>query len=159
MVLIRSVGNTAALLNLYQLDVEVQFLACHFMVSIKGNSRIITGSHLDLHGLTGTVIQHNVLSGAQFLATGQLADLHCEDSAGIGISVRLVRSQMDVDTLTDFHLGNSLIISTDHHTYTADELQRLATVIGRVKDSTVIQRAAIMSLAKLAYIRSFNTGD
>ena len=128
------------------------------MVSIKGNGRIIAVGHLDLHRLTGSGMQDNSLANTQILTTGQLTDLHCEDGAGVGISVCLVGGQMDVDTLTDFHFGDSLIITADHHANSTDELQRLAAVIGRVKDGTVVQRASVVGFATLAHIGTFDAG-
>ena len=58
------------LLSFYQFDVEVQFLASHFMVGIEGNGRIIAGSHLDGHRLTGGGIQDNILADVQRFTAG-----------------------------------------------------------------------------------------
>ena len=146
------------LLNLYQFDVEVQLLACHFVVGIKGNGRIITGGHLDRHRLTGGGIQDNILTGTQSFTAGQLTDLHSEDGAGVGISVGLVGGQMNIDALTDFHIGHSLIIAADHHACSTDEFQRLAAFVGRVKDGTVVQGAPVVGFATLAHIGTFDAG-
>ena len=62
------------LLNLYQLDVEVQLLACHFVVGIEGDGRIITGGHLDTNGLSVSVVEYNILSDAQTFAAGVAED-------------------------------------------------------------------------------------
>ena len=80
---------------------EVQLLACHFVVGIKSNGRIIAGSHLDRHRLTGGGIQDNILADTQRFTAGQLADLYRKDGAGVGISVGLIGGKMNVDALSD----------------------------------------------------------
>ena len=80
---------------------EVQFLACHFVVGIKGNGRIIAGSHLDRHRLTGSGVQHDIFADIQRFAAGELADLYRKDGAGVGISVGLIGGKMNVDALSD----------------------------------------------------------
>ena len=66
------------LLDFHQFNVEVQFLACHFMVGIKGDGSVITGGHFDRNGLTGAGGQNNVLADLQILAAGHLADFYRE---------------------------------------------------------------------------------
>ena len=53
-------------------DGEVQVLARQFVVGVEGDGGIVAGGHLDGNGLTGAVVQRNVVADDQTFAAGQL---------------------------------------------------------------------------------------
>ena len=147
------------LLHFHQFDVEIQFLAGHFAVAVEGDGGFILCRHRYLHGLACVGVEHHLLAHLCLLCAGKLSQLHGEDGAGIGVAVGLIGGEVDVDGLAHGHLGNGLVVAADHHAHAADELQRLATVIGGVEHGAVVEGAAIVGLADLAHIGALDGGS
>ena len=59
---------------------------------------------------------------------------------------------MDINDLTGLHFLYGFIKALDHLAGTADKLQRLSPVIGRIKLRSVIKRDLIMDTALLIHV-------
>ena len=56
---------------------------------------------------------------------------------------------MDVDFFADFHLCNGCIEAADHLAHTADELERFAAVVGRIKLGSIVEGYSVVGTAGL----------
>ena len=62
---------------------------------------------------------------------------------------------MNIQRLSDFHVGNCCIKSFDHHSCTTYKFQWLSSVIRGIKLCSIIKSSFIMNLYLLSHIRSF----
>ena len=128
------------------------------MVRVEGDGLI---RHLrDTHGyqLALRPLQRDTLSHGQFLRARHLLISDRKDHGRIHLAVRLERHQVHIHGLSDLHIGHGLIESGNHHARTADELQRLAPVIRRIKLCPVIKRSAVVRPAGLPHVQSRDHG-
>ena len=63
---------------------------------------------------------------------------------------------MDVDFFADFHLCNGCIEAADHLAHTADELERFAAVVGRIKLGSIVEGSSVVGTAGFSDILTFH---
>ena len=124
------------------------------MVRVESDHLLIFCGNRYRERLAALVCKVYLLADFQVLRTREICDLKCEDRVRIRHSVSFLRHQMDLFDLADFHICDSRIKSFDHLACTAYELQRLSTIVGRVKLCTVVKSSSVMGPACLSDIAS-----
>ena len=117
------------------------------MVGIKRDIGLVFCSNFYRERLAILVLQINLLSDLYFLCSRKLCDRNGENCVRIRHSVSLLRHQMDVDFFADFHLCNGCIEAADHLPHTADELERFAAVVGRIKLGSIVEGSSVVGTA------------
>ena len=100
------------------------------MVGVECDRGIILRGDSHRDRLAVRVLQIDLLTDRKVLRAGKLRDLHGDDRVRIRLAVRLVRHQVHLDGLPDFHIRHGSVESGDHHARAADKLQRFAAVVG-----------------------------
>lgn len=138
----------------YQLNPEIQFFSCHFVICVKGNRLLFFRHYLNREWLPELIVKIDLLASFQLFRTGKLGDLNRKDSIGIRHTVSFFRHQVNVHHLAYFHVCHSSIKAADHLSCSADKFQGLSPVIRRIKLGSVIKCAPVMGAAGLAYVAS-----
>ena len=122
------------------------------MVGVKCNHCIIFGCHFYRERLSELVCQVNLLSCFQFFRARELRNLNSKYSVRIRHAICLLRHQMNIHSLSDFHVSYRRVKSADHLSGSADELQRLAAVIRRIELGPVVECSPVMRAACFSHI-------
>ena len=138
----------------YQLNPEIQFFSCHFVICIKGNRLLFFRHYLNREWLPELIVKIDLLASFQLFRTRKLGDLNRKDSIGIRHTVSFFRHQVNVHHLAYFHVCHSSIKAADHLSCSADKFQWLSPVIRRIKLGSVIKCAPVMGAAGLSYVAS-----
>ncbi len=125
------------------------------MIRVKRDIHAVAMQDLYRERLAQLILQIDLLACAQCLSTRKLVQRDRKDRIRIRHTVSFLRHQMDIDDLADLHVCDRCVKSADHHACTADELDRLTAVIGRIKLASVIQGTTVMDTALSAYVASF----
>ena len=136
--------KTVPLLNFDEFDAEIQLFSGHLMIGVQSDIDIIFRSDGDRERLAVHVAQIYALADIEILGAGKLSDRDGNDPVRFGHAVGFFGHQVDIDSLTDFHVGDSLVKSGDHHACATDELQRLAAIIGGVELCAVVEGPSVM---------------
>ena len=126
------------------------------MVGIKRDIGLVFCGNFYRERLVVLVLQINLLSDLYFLCSRKLCDRNGENCVRIRHSVSLLRHQMDVDFFADFHLCNGCIEAADHLAHTADELERFAAVVGRIKLGSIVEGSSVVGTAGFSDILTFH---
>ena len=70
---------SSSIFNRNQFDVEVQLLACHLVVGIKGDVLAVHGGDAHREGVTVVIPQEDALPKSQVLGAGKLCDLQRDE--------------------------------------------------------------------------------
>ncbi len=128
------------------------------MVGIERDIGLVFCGNFYRERLAVLVLQITLLSDLYFLCSRKLCDRNGENCVRIRHSVSLLRHQMDVDFFADFHLCNGCIEAADHLAHTADELERFAAVVGRIKLGSIVEGSSVVGTAGFSEISTFITG-
>ena len=87
--------------NLQQLDVEVEGLAGHLVVHVKGDVTVLNGRHDGGEGLAHGGGEHHAVANGELLGTGHLSHGNGLDEALVALAVGLGGLQAHVHHLAD----------------------------------------------------------
>ena len=99
------------------------------MICIKCNGCFILFYYFYRKWLSGSILQIHLLPCFQFFCPRKLCQFHRKNGIRICQSVGFLRHQMNIQRLSDFHVGNCCIKSFDHLTCTADKFKWFSAVI------------------------------
>lgn len=142
----------AFLFHRNQLNLEIEFLAGHFVIGVKGNGLFRLLSDSDRDAFAHRAGEDDPGADAELGRTGNLVLVNGKDVIRVRHAIGVFRHEVDIPDFTDFHIFDGVIKSFDHLAGAAGEFDGFAAVIGRIEFGAVIKSAFIVDFAFLVYV-------